>query len=82
MKAKFSILASIALMLGAIQSPATAQTTREDRARHEAELRGRGKAPKAGDPAPKVSAKAEADGALVDLSMPKRLTVLVFGSHT
>jgi hypothetical protein len=82
MRRKLPILASIVMVLAGMHSSATAQTSREDRARHEAGLRGRGQAPKIGDPAPKVSAKAKTDGAMVDLSKPKRVTVLVFGSHT
>ncbi|MHC4340302.1 MAG: EF-hand domain-containing protein [Planctomycetota bacterium] len=39
-------------------------------------------APKVGDEAPKVKAKSLTDGRYVDLSKPKRLTVLVFGSWT
>ena len=68
--------------MAAAQRSAHAQEGREVRARHEAELRGRQPAPKIGDPAPMVSAKAKSDGAVVDLSKPKRVTVLVFGSHT
>lgn len=73
----------IAAVLAAMPSHAVfAQSPRETRARHEAELRGRNPAPAPGDPAPKVSAKSKADGTLVDLSKVKRATVLVFGSHT
>jgi len=39
-------------------------------------------APKVGDEAPKAKAKSLKDGRYVDLSKPKRLTVLVFGSWT
>lgn len=39
-------------------------------------------APKVGDPIPKVSAVTLLDGEKVDLSQPKRVTVLIFGSHT
>lgn len=49
------------------------------------ERRGRGMvdhAPAVGAPIPKVSAKAQADGKMVIINKPKRLTVLVFGSHT
>ncbi|MGJ8655967.1 MAG: hypothetical protein ACSHX6_05895 [Akkermansiaceae bacterium] len=39
-------------------------------------------APKVGDPIPKVSAVSLSDKKVVDLSAPKRATVLIFGSHT
>ena len=39
-------------------------------------------APKVGEAAPKVRARSLKDGRHVDLSKPKRLTVLVFGSWT
>jgi len=39
-------------------------------------------APKVGDPAPEVKAKHAGDGREVDLTQPKRPTVLVFGSWT
>jgi Ca2+-binding EF-hand superfamily protein len=39
-------------------------------------------APKLGDKAPKVKAKSLKEGRYVDLSKPKRTTVLVFGSWT
>lgn len=47
--------------------------------------RGRGmvdSAPAIGDPIPKVSAKGQSDGKWVAFNKPKKLTVLVFGSHT
>lgn len=73
----------IAAVLAAMPSHAVfAQSPREVRSKHEAGLRSRSPAPAPGDPAPKVSAKLKADGALVDLSKVKRVTVLVFGSHT
>jgi len=39
-------------------------------------------APKAGDPVPKLKAKNLKDDSLVDLSRPRRTTVLIFGSYT
>lgn len=39
-------------------------------------------APKVGDVIPKVSAVSLTDKKVVDLSAPKRPTVLIFGSHT
>lgn len=39
-------------------------------------------APAVGTPAPKVSAKRAGTNTVVDLSAPKRVTVLIFGSHT
>lgn len=39
-------------------------------------------APKVGDAIPKVSAVSLKDKKVVDLSAPKRPTVLIFGSHT
>ncbi len=39
-------------------------------------------APKAGDAIPKVSAVSLKDKKVVDLSVLKRPTVLIFGSHT
>lgn len=39
-------------------------------------------APKVGDVIPKVSAVSLVDKKVVDLSAPKRTTVLIFGSHT
>jgi Ca2+-binding EF-hand superfamily protein len=39
-------------------------------------------APQVGVPAPKVKAKSLKSGRELDLSQPKRTTVLVFGSHT
>ncbi len=42
----------------------------------------RSEAPKVGDTAPVVKAVSLATGKVVDLSSPKKTTVLVFGSHT
>ncbi len=39
-------------------------------------------APQVGDAAPKVQVRALKDDRLVDLAAPRRLTVLIFGSHT
>jgi hypothetical protein len=39
-------------------------------------------APAVGAPIPKVSAKSQANGKMVAINEPKRLTVHVFGSHT
>ncbi len=56
-----------------------------DKEELDAALRGgefRDSAPKKGDPAPKVSASRLKGGAVVDLSVVRRPTVLVFGSYT
>ena len=47
-----------------------------------AQRRGQDKAPKVGSALPKVSAVTLKEGKTVDLSKPKRHTVLIFGSHT
>jgi hypothetical protein len=39
-------------------------------------------APAVDAPIPKVSAKSQANGKMVAINEPKRLTVHVFGSHT
>jgi hypothetical protein len=44
--------------------------------------RGPDTAPKTGAPIPAVSAKSLDGKQIIDLSKPKRLTILIFGSHT
>ena len=47
-----------------------------------AQRHGPDKSPEVGAALPKVSAVTLKDGKTVDLSEPKRHTVLIFGSHT
>ena len=60
---------------------ASAQSTESRMERRAARAGGDDGAPAKGSTAPKVSAVTP-DGAVVDLSNPNRITVLVFGSHT
>lgn len=81
MKTKTALAVASLMLAAACDLQAQEPNRKGDRQRMVEEMRGRGQAPQPGQPAPAVSAKAK-DGAVVDLAKPKRITVLVFGSHT
>ncbi len=80
MKTKTALVVASLMLAAACDLQAQGNNRGDARKRMVEQMRG-GPAPKPGDPAPAVSAKAK-DGTVVDLAKPKRITVLVFGSHT